>query len=567
MILKRNTSLAVLINIYFMMICLGFCHLRYGAIDDYFMAGILSGMFGDEYNAHMFFVNAIYGYLLLPLYHLFPQISWYYIGELASVFVSLTLITYILLEKMGRSWGCILGILVIFAYAKDLYIVLQFTQCAEILSATGMVVLIEAFAQLRNDQMKKTTYTFMFIGILCLWWGSFMRWDAFLMGIPFLAAALLLCVRKFCGIRFHIILTLLVVYMGAYAFHSFDKSLYQSPEYKTFVDFQPFRVLLGDGSFYNEQAVYEDLQEMDLQSNDFDLLKKWVFYDNEVFAPESVQSVTHLIDKYAVRPHLKSYPMLLLQNFSHMAITPVFILWLAFGVILLISNRRQFVYFWICLLFIVVALSYFIYIDRIVYRVEMGLWLYATLLMIPFWEKMPYESPKVLRGTAVVLLLFASIVFYNNRNEFRSPNNASAVSIEKMLDTKGYDQLFAFMDSKPDSILFVVPMSTYIDFSEHRRPPYLTEPMGSWQHIISMGFWTPYFPDVENSFRKRGMTNPIKNLVKENVYYVDNLKHGLSMVDFLENHHYNQVAVDTVEKFDDLIVMKYFVDENLIPEK
>lgn len=160
MILKRNLSTAILINIYFMAICLTFCHLRYGSIDDYFMAGILSGIYGEEYNIHLFFVNAIYGYLLLPLYHLFPQISWYYIGEIASIFISLTILTYILINKMGRSWGCILSILMIAAYAKDLYIVLQFTQCAAILSATGMVALIDAFEQLKNNQSAKKTMYF-----------------------------------------------------------------------------------------------------------------------------------------------------------------------------------------------------------------------------------------------------------------------------------------------------------------------------------------------------------------------------------------------------------------------
>ena len=566
MFFKRNLSIAVLINIYFMAMCLTFCHLRYGSIDDYFMAGILSGMYGEEYNIHLFFVNAIYGCLLLPLYHLFPQISWYYIGEIASIFISLTIITYILINKMGRSWGCILGILMIATYAKDLYVVLQFTQCSAILSVTGMVVLIEVFEQLRSNQSIKVVYVLLLIGVLCLWWGSFMRWEVFLMGVPFLATALLLCVRRFWKIRVHVILILLLVYAGALAFHSFDRSLYQTPEYKKFVNFQPFRVLLGDGAFYNEQAVYEDMQEMGLQPEDFNMLRNWVFYDNEVFAPDSVQPIVQLINRYTIRPHLKSIPVLLLQNFSPMAKTPVFVLWLLFGFILLISNKQKFIFYWIALAIIAAVLSYFIYINRVVYRVEFGLWLYATLLTIVFWKKLPNISPKITFGSVAVLLAISSVVYFYNRDVFRSPNTAGIVSVKTMQQIKGYDCLSAYINSKSDSIIFVMPSVTYELFSEHRLPPYLTEPIGSWQQIISIGFWTPYYPDVEKAFRKRGMTNPIKDLVNDNVYYVSDSKYGVSLVDFLENHHYERVHVDTIEIFDDIMVLKYAIDDKLTLE-
>ena len=111
-----------------------------------------------------------------------------------------------------------------------------------------------------------------------------------------------------------------------------------------------------------------------------------------------------------------------------------------------------------------------------------------------------------------------------------------------------------------------MPSVTYELFSEHRLPPYLTEPIGSWQQIISIGFWTPYYPDVEKAFRKRGMTNPIKDLVNDNVYYVSDSKYGVSLVDFLENHHYERVHVDTIEIFDDIMVLKYAIDDKLTLE-
>lgn len=559
MILNKNMGLAIFINAYFMAICLAFCHLRYGAIDDYFMAGLLSGIYGEGYNVHLPFVNAIYGCLLLPLYHLFPRISWYYIGELSSIFISLTTVSYILMNKMGRSWGFVLSSLLIAAYAKDLYIVLQFTQCAAVLSATGMLVLICAFEHIKDESSKTKIFAILSLGILLLWWGSLMRWDAFLMGTPLFACVLVLFVRRFWKIRRQVVLSLMCVYVGAFGFHVFNQSLYQSPEYKTFVEFQPFRVLLGDGKFYNEQAVYEDLQELGRNPKDFDLLKKWVFYDNEVFAPESVQIISQMIDKHTVRPHFQSYPIMLLQSLSDLALTPIWGVWLLFGIIVLVMNKKGNLYLWLSFASVLLMIVYLLYVNRPVYRVELGLLFYATVLSICFLKKCTCTFPKVFYAIGILFLGIAGYVYYSHRYFFRGPNDGHIFAMEEVLGTKGYDALFSFMDSLPDSVVFVVPMDTYMDISEHRLPPYLNEPKGSWQHIIPMGFWTPYYPDVERSFRKRGLTNPIKDLVKENVYYVSDIKFSLSLVDFLEEHHYNHVKMDTVKKFEDLSVLKYSV--------
>lgn len=557
--LNKNMGLALFINAYFMVICLAFCHLRYGAIDDYFMAGILSGMYGDEYNVHLPFVNAVYAYLLLPFYHLFPRISWYYVGELAAVFVSLTTITYVLLQRIGRSWGCVLGVLFVAAYAKDLYIVLQFTQCAAVLSAAGMLVILCGF-----EYAKRNVLAILSVGTLLLWWGSFMRWEAFLMGTPFFAGALLLNVRRFWNARRYVIISLLIVYVGAFAFHEFNDSLYQTPEYKTYTDFQPFRVLLGDGAFYNEQAVYEDLQELGLQSKDFDLLKKWVFYDNEVFAPESLQVITQLIEKHTVRPHIKSYPLMLLQSFFNLAHAPAFAIWLLFGFLLFVLHKEKHLYIWISFFSILLMFAYLLYVNRLVYRVEIGFLLYATAISVSFMKRIPFAFPKVICSIVAVLLVVSGCVYYSQRQVFRGPNDGRNFSIDEVLSTKGYEELFSFMNSQPDSVMFIVPMDTYMNMTEHRLPPYLNEPKGNWERIISSGFWTLYYPDVERSFRKRGVTNPVKDLVKENVYCVSDIKFGLSLVDFLETHHYNRVRIDTVKRFEDLSVLKYSIVQDSV---
>ena len=108
------------------------------------MAAVLTGAHGTDYNPHLLFVNAIYGSALLPLYHLFPKVGWYYIGEMFAVFASFTAVGYVLLRRCGERWGLLLAMLFTAMFASDFYLVLQFTQCASILSAAGMLLFAHA---------------------------------------------------------------------------------------------------------------------------------------------------------------------------------------------------------------------------------------------------------------------------------------------------------------------------------------------------------------------------------------------------------------------------------------
>ena len=62
--------------------------------------------------------------------------------------------------------------------------------------------------------------------------------------------------------------------------------------------FQAPRVVLGDGSDYNQQAVYEDLEEMGFSGRDFALLKDWTFYDTETFSVKNLSPIVQTIPRY-----------------------------------------------------------------------------------------------------------------------------------------------------------------------------------------------------------------------------------------------------------------------------
>jgi hypothetical protein len=121
-------------------------------------------------------------------------------------------------------------------------------------------------------------------------------------------------------------------------------------------------------------------------------------------------------------------------------------------------------------------------------------------------------------------------------------------------DTTNYDMVFDYIEHEPDK-MFLVGMNIYMKFARDKNPPYLSEPMGNFKRIVSFGYWTPYLPEITESLKEFGITNPIKDVVNDNVVSVD----VGDLSDYLQRHYYDSVQVQILHKIDDVIFYKYSV--------
>lgn len=543
---KRAIAYSVIINLFFLGLCLTFGDLKFGAIDDYFMAARLTGALGTAYNPHLIFVNAIYGYALLPLYHLFPKIGWYYIGEMFSVFLSFTVIGYVLLQRCGERWGAILATLFTALFASDFYLVVQFTQCASILSAAGM--LLFAYGVITQP---RRTFPFI-LSIILMLWGSVMRWQAFLMGMPFFCLGMLFILKDCWKAKWHVIVGLAVLFTGAFAMHLFDQQIYQLPVYADFVKFQGSRVTLGDNSNYNQNAVYEDSEELRLSGKDYQMLKEWVLYDTEIFSVDSLKRYTDIIQSYHYPNPALLVPHNLLNTLRNSIHSPLFWTWFILCIIAYLTNPKKFLYLWASLALVLAFMAYLLAIGRLVYRVESGFWLYVAILTVPLYGRFKFNIPHKLVYAVLGIIACTNIYTYATSGEMvRDPGSGSmrTLAIE---DTTDYIQVFNYIDSQPNK-MFLLSMDAFMRFSHHRNPPYLSEPIGIYRNTISFGYWTPYLPEVKDALADYGVDNPIKDVVHDNVIVLNEL----NLADFLQRHYYDSVAVDTLKIIGEMTFLKY----------
>jgi hypothetical protein len=354
---KKEIAWTIAINGFFLFLCLFCGNLRFEAVDDFFMAAQLSGALGSDYDPHLIFVNAIYGYALLPLYHLLPKINWYYIGEMASVFISLSTISFIIISRLKGCWGILISSVVVFFLSNDLYLGLQFTQCAAVLAATGMALFLDSIIK-KNDSKKTFGFSLGF-AILLVLWGSLMRWDAYVMGLPLFFFSLLIG-AKYWWVNKKIVFVgafaLLVATLGA---REFDRFLYDNRDYAEFNAFQGPRVAVGDAVEYDKNAVLEDVEEYGLNDNDFFMLTDWIFYDPKVFSPDSIRLYSRIVQNYWDKHPAQSIPSYLLLRLSNSLNYPIFWIWSLCCILIFFFNQKNYAYIWgsLCYVF-----SLFVYL-------------------------------------------------------------------------------------------------------------------------------------------------------------------------------------------------------------
>lgn len=555
---KRALTYSLAINLFFLALCLIFGDIKFGAIDDYFMAARLTGAFGTDYNPHLIFVNAIYGYALLPLYHLFPKIGWYYIGEMFSVFFSFTVIGYVLLQRCGARWGAILAAMFTALFASDFYLVVQFTQCASILSAAGMLLFaygviskedFHAPDGAHNDIRK---YIPFILGVIMMLWGSVMRWQAFLMGMPFFCLGMLFILKECWAVKWRVITGLAILFITAFAMHSFDQNIYKAPEYTDFVKFQEPRVTLGDNGNYNANAVYEDAEELGLFGKDYHMLREWVWYDTEIFSVDSLKRYTNLIPPYRDPNPSILIPRKLLNSLGNTFHTPLFWIWFILCILIYITNPKKHLYLWSSFIIILAFMTYLLAMGRLVYRVESGFWLYSAVLAIPLLGKITFSIPKKFFFAILGIIAIANTYTYATSGEtVRDPSNGTIRHLVTK-DSTNFKQVFEYIDSQPQK-MFLLSMDAFMRFSHHRNPPYIAAPIGSYRRTVSLGYWTPYLPEITDALKDYGITNPIKDIVNDNVIVLDDPR----LVDFLQRHHYDSVAIDTLATFGEMSFYKY----------
>lgn len=540
------------LNFIFFLLYLAFGVVRHGSLDDYFMSSVLTGAYGAEYDVHMYFVNSAYGFFLKPFYLLFPKIGWYFIFELAGTFAAFTVYTYALIQNLGKKIGIPVAAVLLAALTPDFYFQLSFTQCATAYTAAGILLIA------LGDASQKKFH--IILGGLFLIAGSVMRWEGFLLGLPLLCILLTSNIFERKGLYKGSLIILSITFVALFALKYHDKSLYSQGDYKYYAEYQPVRAFFGDGAYYDSESTFDELEEREMSGIDYQLAKSWVFYDTEILSEGELQKIIDVAKRNLYYPNWSRMPFAFLMAISSALTRTNGWCWVIFCILLIaIRDKKANLYPWASLCIVAASLSYLLLVNRLVYHVETGVWLYAIVGTIPFLTKDGlFQNEFVAKHKNIfpfAVILFA-ILFSALAISSQSLKTKWNI-IETREMTRDWREFVDYVQQHPDDV-FLLSFERYKQLGTLKDKPYWSIKPGSWQNIFSLGYWNIHLPAMKKELTKRGVTNPIKDIINPNVYLVEDSPYPI-LPDFYQRHYRRTLSTDTIATFGEIYVIKYSV--------
>ena len=522
---------------------------RYGALDDYFMATVLTGAYGSEFDPHLVFVNGVLAYCLKPLYYLFPSVGWFYIFEMTSIFGTFTLFSYCLIRQLGFRLGVPLAVL-LSSVAIEFYASVSFTICAPLLAASGAILFV------KGSIRKKSLW--LMAGSVLLVLGAMLRFQMFLLVIPFLGALLFWAHFPFKVVPKKSLIALVLCGLAIYGVNTFDENLYNDPEYKYYKNYQYKRSFFGDGAHFDKEAISDELEERGMIPLDFQLLCAWNFYDTQVFSADSLDAIIRLANRSTYVENKLRLPAAVAIGISNAFTRNMAWCWCFVCVlILLFADKKSRLYPWGSLALVVASYIYLLQLNRLVSHVEMGIWLYAAVMGIPLLQRdrvVAGVTSKISSRLPIIVSLFALVFFVGTVLSLpRENHNRAIFAVPEM--SNDWHEFLEYTNLNENNV-YLLSFFSYKELGLVRDPPYKAAKPGSWQNIIPIGYWNINLPGMKRELEKRGVENPLRDIVNDNVYTIET-GNAPSYQLFYKIHYHKNLKVDTVQTFGDLMVLKY----------
>jgi hypothetical protein len=551
---RSSLFLAVCLNIFAFAIFFAIGDGKFSSLDDFFMSAVLTGAYGGEYDVHMYFVNVVYGYFLRPFYAILPSVSWYSVFQYFTVFASFTALCYVVLERFGKRAGGVLAFLLLACVSPDFYLHVAFTQCAGIATAAGILLFAIGNAEKKRNHL--------ICGIVLMIAGFVFRKEMFLLGMPTLAALLFFTFIRLKTIWKSSLIALVVLAFAYVALGKFDSEHYKG-DYEFYAAYQGPRAYFGDGAFYDDKSFEAELDERGLNSLDLTYLQAWYFYDKNVFSLDSMKHLIEIADRHRYEPNYAKFPAALVLVFSDSLMRGSTWCWALLCLSLIFfSNKRNWWVPWVSIGLIAIPYTYLLLVSRVVDHVEVGVWALAVVFVLFFVDKndiLNKKQTKLFLKTASIVGISSLIILGVNIyfDELAKSTKAARPTSGSQEDWLAFS---SYAKEHPDDV-FLLPFERYKEFSHKTDYVFSAVEPGSWNNIHSTGYWNMYLPAIEQELEKRGVTNLIKDVTKDNVYMISEAT-ALSLAPFYKMHYHTRLKTDTLMSFGNIKLLKYRALEN-----
>lgn len=510
----RKISVALISNFLILGAMAAFMRPSFETNDDIVFAELGSGLRGVK-DAHLVFQNYGLGMIYRLLYGVTGRLPWYTIVQYMILFAAFTVVTYVLISRLGEISGLCLFVILACGFGYEGYIHLQFTKTAGIAAAAAVFLLLYLLEQ------EKYSWWGIAGGILLAVIAYMYREDQFWASCGLMAGAGLLFLfdlRKYRNKKLRrlgiCVLTFGVLLLSVFGVDRWDSSKYRSAEWKEYQEFNQLRSELLDYGFPDYDSNQEIYEELGISREAYELYKSWNFNDTEKFDTEVMKKLVDLKQKRpltirTVTAFLRRFPSDLLRM-------PMFYFFAVFAVLWLLCGKKD-----VCSVIsvlaeclLLVAVYFYLYYQGryMVNRVDVGLWFSACLVMLWIFSsgEVRYMNTKVSVLLCMICVVLGQFMMYKDWRLATSSIPEARVSQRAVLETIGTDKEHTYL-AKSGMLSEIVCYGPF-----DRMPENLLD------NVYWFGGWECRTPGYTRAMEVRGIINPYRDVVNnENVYLVD----------------------------------------------
>ena len=510
----RKISVALISNLLILGAMAAFMRPSFETNDDIVFAELGSGLRGVK-DAHLVFQNYGLGMIYRLLYGVTGRLPWYTIVQYMILFAAFTVVTYVLISRLGEISGLCLFVILACGFGYEGYIHLQFTKTAGIAAAAAVFLLLHLLEQ------EKYSWWGIAGGILLAVIAYMYREDQFWASCGLMAGAGLLFLfdlRKYRNKKLRrlgiCVLTFGVLLLSVFGVDRWDSSKYRSAEWKEYQEFNQLRSELLDYGFPDYDSNQEIYEELGISREAYELYKSWNFNDTEKFDTEVMKKLVDLKQKRpltirTVTAFLRRFPSDLLRM-------PMFYFFAVFAVLWLLCGKKD-----VCSVIsvlaeclLLVAVYFYLYYQGryMVNRVDVGLWFSACLVMLWIFSsgEVRYMNTKVSVLLCMICVVLGQFMMYKDWRLATSSIPEARVSQRAVLETIGTDKEHTYL-AKSGMLSEIVCYGPF-----DRMPENLLD------NVYWFGGWECRTPGYTRAMEAHGIINPYRDVVNnETIYLVD----------------------------------------------
>lgn len=503
---RRSFWFSMLINAVFLVLLMLVTKPVYESNDDAAMVSMFNNARGGV-DAYSNASSYLYGLFLIFLYRITSSVPWHCVVLYLTVFFSLSAITHVILNRF-RGWaGMALSSVIMVFFGYQCYTVINFTRAAACGTAAGAFLILSAMAE------KKVRKNWILWGSLLVFIGYNIRPNEGLaVGLCMTSGGvylLLMLIRAEKRTRLKRLLKyaagmIPVVALVAASAGIEKYEISSDPERLAYREYAHVRTRLMDHGFPGYPENYKTYQELDINENAYKLYRNWDFYDTEKMSTDVMKQIQKLqpeekITAATVKSYFNTYPERYFRNMMFLLFLFVLLLLAVYG-----RHNLSVLLTVIYQILLMAGVILYLFADKRsgLVRVEMGLWLGATLILVIMLDEKNFAIDR--RSSLVLMLtalIFGQMDWSDQYRRLSTKGTAKKEKARELVAPLTADKEHLYICNTGDYL----PVSAYGPFEP--IPEYYVS------NIVPLGSWICGSVPYTHALEAYGVENPYRDMI------------------------------------------------------